>query len=101
MYWYFVLLTTVDLFVELLGEWPEDQAELMKSQFFWFSGIEIYHIIILNSRYSCKIGHIFWGYISFVPCIYQLEEVDKVEIIIFGKVFSEFLQPALLQYDLL
>ena len=75
-----MFLAIVDLFVELLRKWSEDQTELMKSQLLVLPGIEIDHIVVLNPSASREVINILRSNVALVPHINQLEQIYQVEV---------------------
>ena len=58
MYWDLVLRPSVDQLVELLRKRTEDEAEFVEAKFFRLTGVEVYHVVVLNSSNGCKISEI-------------------------------------------
>lgn len=58
-YWDFVLGSSVDLLVQLLGKRTEDEAELMESQFLWLTCVEVDQVVVLHSAYASVVSEVF------------------------------------------
>ena len=80
MYWDFVLLTIIDLLVELFGKWSENQTKFMESQLLVLPGIKVDHIVVLYSSASSEVIDILRSNVTFVPHIDQFEQIYQVEV---------------------
>ena len=68
-----MLLTVIDLLVELLGQRPKDETEFVEPQLFRLSGVEVNHVVVLDPATRSEIVDIVRRDVSFVTDVKQLE----------------------------
>lgn len=79
-----MLWSTVDLLVELLRKRPEDEAKLVEAELFRLTGVEVYHVVVLDPSDACEICKVFGVDVALIADIQQLVEIDEVEVFAFG-----------------
>ena len=58
----------------------------MEAKFFRLTGVEVYHVVVLNPSNGCKISEVLRVDVAFVAHIQKFVEVDEVKVFAFGQV---------------